>query len=259
MGLFKKGRHAGGIAAKSSASSKKPTGGNLNFIAAEAYKLLRTNLMFSFSDEEQSHIIGITSSLRGEGKSTTAINLAYSLADAGKRVLLLEGDMRIPSFGKALRIHTMPGLSNILAGMINQLDEVIQTADDQPNLDIMSAGDPPPNPSELLGSARMKNLLQTLQKIYEYIIIDLPPVSVVSDPLVISKYVHGMIVVVRHNYVDSRVLNEVVRQLRFANVRILGFVYNLSTETAGVYSKKYSKEYNKKYGKKYGRYGEYVK
>ena len=92
-------------------------GDRLNFASAEAYKLLRTNLMFSFTDEDKCRIVGITSSLKGEGKSLTAINLAYTIAETGKRVLLMECDMRLPTIAKRLGIESTIGLSNLLVGM----------------------------------------------------------------------------------------------------------------------------------------------
>ena len=152
---------------------------DLNFASREAYKRLRTNIMFSFAEEAPCRIIGVTSSLRGEGKSVTAINTAYTMAQSGKKVLLIDADMRIPTVAKKLELPAnTSGLSNLLVG-VDKKDEIIQHIKFLKNnvqLDILTAGELPPNPSELLGSKRMEVLLDTLKKHYNYIIIDLPPV-----------------------------------------------------------------------------------
>ena len=215
-------------------------GENLNFAASEAYKLLRTNLDFALSDEQKCRIIGITSSMRGEGKSTTTLNLAYSIAEAGKLVLVIEADMRLPTYTKRLNIQTKKGISNLLAGELHK------------NMWVIPAGDIPPNPSELLGSEQMRITLDVLSRDFDYILLDLPPVTAVSDPLVVSKLVNGMLLVVRQNYATRRSVAETVRQLHFAEAKILGFVM---TNAALEGKKKYYKNYNYGYDYGYG-YGE---
>lgn len=225
-------------------------GANMSFASAEAYKLLRTNLMFSFSGSEKCHIIGMTSSFRGEGKSLTAINLAYSLAEAKKKVLLIEGDMRLPTLSNRLSLHASPGLSNLLVGLINSVSDTIQhfrvqvEEDDFISLDVIAAGDIPPNPSELLGSDRMQALLDRLRERYDYIILDLPPVTAVTDALVASRLVDGMVLVVRNNHAIRGALAETIRQLKLVNTRILGFAFNGAVESGSGYYK--SKNYYKK-------------
>ena len=113
------------IAAEKNTDYGVPVGAKLSFAASEAYKLLRTNLMFSFSGEEKCSVIGITSTFRDEGKSITSVNLAYTLAQAQKRVLMIEGDMRLPTQAERLGLHGSPGLSNLLAGM-NSVTEAVQ-------------------------------------------------------------------------------------------------------------------------------------
>ena len=135
----------------------------LSFAASEAYKLLRTNLQFSLSDKP-CKIIGMTSSLRGEGKSTTAVNLAYTIAESGKRVLLVDGDMRLPTVHSKLGLVGAPGLSNVLAGLCEDKD-ALRVSKYFNNWYIMPAGDIPPNPSELLGSEHMQALLVRFAKI----------------------------------------------------------------------------------------------
>lgn len=228
-------------------------GPNLNFAATEAYKLLRTNIMFSFPDEGAGHVIGITSSIQSEGKSSTACNTAYALSEAGCKVLLLEADLRRPSISSKLNVARVPGLTNLLVSR-GDYREAVQRCSLAPKLDILTSGDIPPNPSELLTSNRMANLVEQLKTEYDYIVIDLPPVTAVSDALAVSKYLDGAIMVVRAGVSDQQMLAEAMRQLAMLNVRILGFIYR-DTEAGG---KKYGRRYNKKYYK-YKYYNEYAK
>ena len=198
-------------------------GPNLDFASAEAYKLLRTNLVFSFPNKESGKIIGLTSAHPQDGKSFSAINLAYSLAEAGSRVVLIDGDMRRSSLAPTLNMPMAPGLSNYLAG---DAKDVIHKNVLHENLSLITAGDPPPNPAELIGSPRMKMVLDALSQRYDYIILDLPPVNLVADPLVVSKYLDGMILVLRHAHSKRREVLEAVRQLKFVNTHIVGFIYN---------------------------------
>ncbi len=198
-------------------------GPNLDFASVEAYNLLRTNVTFSLPDTEGGKILGITSPCPQEGKSTTSINLSYSLAEAGKKVLLIDADMRRPSIGKVLDISTAPGLSNLLAG---SEEGALREGVMHENLTVLSSGDVPPNPSELIGSEKMRHLLDKMRENFDYVIIDLPPVNSVSDPLVASKFVDGVIMVIRHCHTRRRDLLEAIRQLKLVNAHVLGFVYN---------------------------------
>ncbi len=233
-------------------------GDKLNFAAAEAYKLLRTNLMFSFAGEEVHHIIGLTSSLKGEGKSLTSINLAYTIAEADKKVLLIEGDMRLPTQAKRLTLHAKPGLSNLLVGLnaVNSAIQPYRTEKDGKviSFDVIVSGDVPPNPAELLSSARMKTLVEKLRERYEYIILDLPPVTAVSDALVVSRLVDGMVIVARSGHAVRGALAETVRQLKLAEARVLGFVFNGAGDSDSRYYKKgyYSKYYQSYQNDGYG-------
>lgn len=216
-------------------------GAKLSFGAAEAYKLLRTNLSFSLPDESGCKVIGVTSALRGEGKSTTSINMGYTIAQTGKRVLLIEADMRLPAISKYLRVRSKPGLSNLLVGQCSGTD-VLQRSGLMKNLWIINAGDIPPNPAELLGSAQMAESINAMKTCFDVIIVDLPPVTVVSDALIVSKLTHGMVVVVRQSYCDRSSLNDTVRKLQFAETKILGFVMTGSD----IQKKAYNKHYYKK-------------
>lgn len=227
---------------------------NLSFAASEAYKRLRTNILFSFADNTSCRVVGITSSLRGEGKSVTAINTAYSMALSGKKVLLIDGDLRIPSITKKLSLEPGAGLSNLLVGLDKVGDTFQRYISQKSNtyFDVIPAGKLPPNPAELLGSKRMESLLNSLKQYYDYIIIDLPPISAVTDALIVSKVTDGMIVVVRQDYCRTDLLKETFEQLKFVEANILGFVYNGANEGGKGY-RKYSR-YGKYYSKYYSRY-----
>ncbi len=220
----------------------------LSFAATEAYKLLRTNLLFTLPGDERCHIVGVTSSIRGEGKSTTAINLSYTLAETGKRVLLIDADLRLPSVAKKLEIRGVPGLSNVLVGTADS-EVAIRASEGLENWCILPAGDIPPNPTEMLGSAQMESLLHRFAEDYDYIVVDLPPVNIVSDALVVSPLLDGMMVVVRENYSERRELNNCTRQLELSNVKVLGFVMNVTGDEGSGYGRYKSGKY--KYGSKY--------
>ncbi len=221
---------------------------NLSFAAAESYKLLRTNLSFSLPDKP-CHIIGVTSSVRGEGKSTTSVNLAYTIAQTGKKVLLIDADMRLPSVAAKLELHGAPGLSNLIAGMNTDQSCLRQTSFFD-NWYVIPAGDIPPNPSELLGSERMQVLLERYSGIFDTIILDLPPINIVTDALVISKWTDGLIGVVRQNYTDRRALADCMYQVEKLGVKFLGFV--VTDAAVGESSYKSYGKYSKKYGYGYG-------
>ncbi len=238
MGTKKKYRKA---AAFAMSNTEKTLHKNLEFSATEQYKLLRTNLNFTLPADQKCAIIGVTSSMRGEGKSTTAINLSYVLAESGKRVLLIDGDLRIPSVAKKMNIKNTPGLTNLLMGYETQRfgDFKSGLLD---NWYVMPSGELPPNPSELLGSRRMELVLKTLAENFDYIIIDLPPVNIVSDALAISGFITGMLVVVRQDYTEKKELEQCFRQLSLSNVKVLGCVMNEAKDGKRSYGK-YRKYY----------------
>ena len=225
---------------------QKTIGSQLSFEASEAYKRLRTNIQYTLplNDEKRCRVIGITSALPGEGKSTTSVNLAFSLAEAGEQVLLIDADMRLPTLSYLLDIECIPGLSDYLVTADQTLSIVKPTKQHQ-NLHIIPAGNLPPNPAELLGLDRMREMLDSMAKTYDYILIDLPPINVVTDAAVISKYVDGVLMVVRQNYDKKHTLDEALRFLKYAEARIIGFVLNCSGKgerSSGKY------EYRREYG-----------
>ncbi len=228
-------------------------GGQLSFMASEAYKLLRTKLQFSFSDENDCHIIGISSALSGEGKSLTSVNLAFSLSQLDKKVLLIDCDMRRPTLAEKLGILKAPGLSNYLTRQC-RMEDIVQMCGLKGNeqaFHVITAGQNPPNPIELLSSERMKNGLEEVRKEYDYVIMDLPPVGEVSDALAVAKETDGILLVVRQNYCDRLSLSEAVHQFDFIHSKILGVVFNCTTEQSGRYGKSYYKRYYRRYYHRY--------
>ena len=239
----------------------KTVGPEISFAASEAYKLLRTKLQFSFVDENDSRVIGVSSALTGEGKSLTAVNLAYAFAQLGKKVLLIDCDMRRPSLADKLPIRKTSGLSEFLTGqaMEQRLIQVCMIDGTNQSFHVISSGRTPPNPMELISSARMKKMLKTLRQSYDYIILDLPPVGEVGDALAIAKYTDGILTVVRQNHCDRMSLASAVRQFEFLDTKMLGIVFNCTTDDSIAYGSKYLNRYYKRYGKysKYGRYNGY--
>lgn len=221
------------------------------FATAEAHKRLRTNVMFSFAEEADCRVIGVTSAMAHEGKTTTSINLAYDLMQAGKKVLLIDADMRMSNIVRILGINRVPGLSDLLVGRKEDM-RCVQVSEMLEGLKVISCGMIPPNPSELLSSKRMADCIETLKRVYDYVIIDLPPIAAVSDALVVSKLTDGIVIVTRQDYADKRLVDDAVRQLQFHEANIIGFVMNCTH-----YEHKYYGKY-KKYGK-YGRYYRYGK
>ena len=240
------------------AGQERPTalfGDRIGFAASESYKLLRTKLQFAFAADSGSRVIGITSAMIGEGKSLTAINLAYSLAELGKRVILLDGDMRRPTQAEKLGLNKKPGLSSCLTGQ-SDLDNLIQcctVAGEDKAFHVITAGQNPPNPAELLSSFMMDTTLDALRKHYDYIIIDLPPIKEVSDALAVADKLDGMLMVVRQNHCNRVDLNATLRQLAFVNAKVLGVVFNGVADTGKSYGKKYYNRYYRGYGHYYRR------
>jgi len=228
-------------------------GKGISFAASESYKLLRTKLQFSFVDENACRVIGITSALSGEGKSLSAVNLAYTLSELGVKVLLIDCDMRRPSLSVKLPIHKAPGLSNYLSGQceLSMLSQFCGIPGNESSFIVFAAGRNPPNPVELLSSVRMSRMIDTLRNEYDYIILDLPPVGEVSDALAVANLADGMLLVARQNYCDRIAFNHTVRQFEFMESKILGIIYNCANENSGAYGKRY---YNKKYDYGYGKY-----
>lgn len=228
----------------------------MNFTGREAYKMLRTNLMFTLADSPRCKKVGVTSSIRGEGKSTTSINLAYTLAMADSKVLLVDLDLRLPSIAKRLDLESRYGISDYLSNTATKKDIIISVPKYK-NFDVILSGTIPPNPSELIGTEALARFIKLLENSYDYIIFDLPPVNIVTDALAAKDLMDGQLIVVREGYSDKYSLANCIRQLQFVEMNILGFVFTNAGGTTNYYSKyrsysKYKKyRYNSyKYGKK---------
>ena len=228
---------------------KKTLHKNLEFTATEQYKLLRTNLDFTLPAGEKCYIIGVTSSMRGEGKSTTAINLSYVLAERGSKVLLVDGDLRIPSIAKKMDLKSTPGLTDMLMGKGVEISSFKSSLLE--NWYILPSGDVPPNPSELLGSARMEKFFNDMKESFDYIIVDLPPVNIVSDALSISGFVSGMVIVIREEYTERKELERCFRQLKLSGAKVLGCVMNEAKTGGSSYGKYRYKKYKYYYTNEY--------
>lgn len=208
--------------------------------ASEAYKTLRTNIEFSGSDNK---VIVLTSSTPNEGKSTVALGLAVSLCDNGKRVLFVDADLRKSVLiGRHRVTKEVKGLSHYLSGQAEMNDVVCRTQ--EPGLFVIFAGVVPPNPSELLGQKQFEQLIDRAREMYDYVIIDAPPLGSVIDAAVISRVCDASVFVVAANTVSYKYVRSVKEQLEKTGCPIIGVVLN-----------KVDLKNNRYYGKYYGHYG----
>ena len=168
----------------------------------------------------------VTSAIPGEGKTTTAINLAISFAQTEKKVIIIDADMRKPKLHKYFDLENKVGLSNVLSGVFDEKNKDFVQKTNVENLYLISSGHIPPNPIELLASEKMEELINKLSEEYDFVIIDTPPVNIVSDALVLSKNVTGYIMVTRSNYTEYSALDEAMAKFELASVKPLGVVLN---------------------------------
>ena len=223
----------------------------LDFKTNEAYKTLRTNISFSGDDIR---VIALTSSVPNEGKSAVSFNLAYSLAEDGKKVLYIDADIRksvtIARYG--VDIETK-GLTHYLSGQSDLKGIIYETNID--NFSIIFTGQTAPNPSELLGNDRFKRLIQSAREEFEYVIIDCPPLGSVIDAAIVAKECDGAIIVIETDNASYKIVQRVKKQLEQSGCKILGAVLNkVEMGGKGYYGKGY---YGNYYGRYYGDYGNY--
>jgi capsular exopolysaccharide synthesis family protein len=203
------------------------TNASSNFQLVEAYKTLRTNLLFSmpYNKQHACRKILIVSAEAGEGKSTTSVNLAETLSETDTKVLLIDADLRKPTINKYYNIESRKGLSNILSGM-NTIEECIYRKSETENLFIIPSGLLPPNPSELLSSKAMIKLLEEVDKDYDYVIIDAPPVNIVSDGVLLSSMVDGVAFVCAYASSTYPEVAKALSALKLAKANIIGVILN---------------------------------
>ena len=219
--------------------------------SAESYRALRTSILLS-SFGTAPKVIVTTSGLPQEGKTTTSANTAIVLAQRGGRVLLVEADMRRPALSRLLNMKKHAGLSDLLAGIIS-MDQAIVPSPTVPNLDLIVAGTPPPNPAELLGSPTMKACLAQWRERYDHIVIDTPPVLTVTDAVLLSTEADAVLLVIRAGQTAQPALRRTRDLLNLVNARVVGVVVNALDLHANGY-----RYYNSYSGySNYGRYNQY--
>jgi capsular exopolysaccharide synthesis family protein len=206
---------------------------------SEAYRALRTSVLLSTA-EQPPRVVLVTSSQPGEGKTSTSLNLAATLAQKGSRVLLVDADMRRPGLSKALNMPTGSGLSGILTGAYEYDDTLLKRVSGLDTLYLLSAGSRAPNPAELLCSIKMEKLVQILRQKFDHVIIDSPPILPITDATIISTLVDGVIMVVESDKTSRAALNRACRVMEHSGGRIVGTVFNkVDTRRDGYYGYRY--------------------
>jgi capsular exopolysaccharide synthesis family protein len=215
-----------GVVPYDPSSTKQPlVDGDQHTMQAEAFRILRTNLQFANVDHPP-RVIVVTSPQPGEGKTTAACNVALTLALGGARVVLVDGDLRKPAVGAYLGISSAAGLTSVLAGQHELRDVVVSYG--RNTLAVLPSGPTPPNPSELLGSQQMADLLGTLANHYDLVVIDAPPVLPVTDAAVLAAIADGAVLVLRHARTRREEAQRAIQALTAVNAKLLGTVLNFA-------------------------------
>ncbi len=221
----------------------------MNFSLTEAYNTARTNIMFSLATKKKK-TVAVTSYSPADGKSSTVVNLALTFAKTEAKVLLIDADMRKPSVQTLLKIKNSHGLSTLISGLCSV--ESALNLDVAENLDVICAGPIPPNPAELLASPYMAEVITKFQNEYDFIFIDTPPISLVSDSLLLNNLVSGIVFVIKENSTRHPEIRDAIDSIKLANGRILGFIkVSCKVKKRGYGHKKYGYY---KYGGYYGYY-----
>ncbi|MFD1926927.1 CpsD/CapB family tyrosine-protein kinase [Sporosarcina siberiensis] len=210
---------------------------NTQSIVSEQYRTIRTNINFSMPDKDLKTIL-ITSATSGEGKSTSAANIAIVFAQEGKKVLLVDGDMRRPTMHYTFRTTNTAGLSNLLTRQWNVDDVVKQTGVE--GLNLITCGQIPPNPAELLGSKSMDLLIKELKLKYDVIVFDAPPVLSIADAQILANKCDGTILVVNSGVTDKESAKKAKEVLQASKANIIGtLLNNFKLEKSHYYSENY--------------------
>lgn len=219
------------------------------FAIVEGYKIARTNLVFSLT-AQNSNCVAVTSWSKGEGKSTATVNLAISFAKMGKKVLLIDTDLRRPNLHNLLKIKNESGVSD-LVGQFGDFDSAVHR-NAVTNLDVLTSGAIPPNPSELLASPVFVEMLTKAKEEYDYVILDTPPLGVVADTLLLKDYVGGYVLVVRERITTHGDIERALQSVRLADSKVLGFLkVGCEMRSRGYGYKKYRYRYNYNYNYNY--------
>ena len=205
---------------------------NTDFTIQEAYKQLRTNIRFCIRDQKCKKFC-ITSGQASEGKSITTLNLAISIAQTGKKVLLIDADLRRPAVARLLVEKASPGLTEVLSGDAT-VQEAVHT-EVYSNLDILFSGEIPPNPSELLSSEELAALIETNTEKYDYILVDTPPVNIVTDACVIANLLDGVLLLVREGRASKEDVRQAINNLQLTGANILGYILNGAESNSSKY------------------------
>lgn len=214
------------------------------FAVKEAYKHICMNMMFSINSQgNPSKVFVITSSIAGEGKSTTSANLALGFALMGKKVLLIDADMRRSAQQRIWNFPETNGLSNLLSGVGECKIHGVSNL----SLSIIGSGDIPPNPSELLSASLFSKAIARLKKSYDYILIDTPPINLVSDTQIILKQADGVVMVVSSGTTDKRDLNYAMKLIANSHAKCCGFILNKIDPKRADYGYSYSHSYGYDY------------
>jgi capsular exopolysaccharide synthesis family protein len=215
-------------------------------LAAEACRSIRTNMLFISAQKEFS-LFSVTSPGPQDGKTTVAINLAVTMAQAGGRVLLIDADMRKPRIHKSFGLKSDKGISSVMAGDVQLRDAICKS--EVPNLDILPCGPMPPNPAELLHTERFRQILAQCRSSYDRVVLDSPPIAPVTDPAIIGSATDGVVLVLRAGHTTREAAQFARRQLADAGARILGLIINRTDRKGSGYG--YGYGYYAPYGKYY--------
>lgn len=218
------------------------TENGIPFVITESYKTMRTNLTFSLGTSEKK-VIAISSPNPGEGKSTTAANVAIAFAQTDNAVLLIDADMRKPVQHRTFKVKNNEGLSTLIIGKSTIEDSIKKNVIS--GLDLLTTGPIPPNPSELLASEQFADIINELSKHYDYVIIDTPPVNVVSDAMVMKDTIDGIMLVCKYGSTTYDDVTNCMKSIELANANLFGFVLNNIVYSHGAnYNYKYKYKYN---------------
>lgn len=224
------------------------------FIITESFRKIVTNIGFAIpkKDNGKGKVFCVTSPIAGEGKTTISVNIALTCARTGAKTVLVDCDLRKPTVLRYFPECDKHGLAAYLSGQETNLDNVIFHSES--GVDVLVTRQTPPNPLALLNSEVFDRLIDKLASEYEYVIIDTPPLGVVSDASIIEKRTDGIVIVTRQMYSNHRVIKDVIGQLDFAQSHVLGFILNDFAVSHGGYGGKYGRygKYGSKYGYTYG-------